>query len=172
MVCFFPHGFLQSSRRGCAAILAFAVLFGILLGGICAGLAEPMLFQLMRTAALSCVSIVCLLQVILLPILFTAFAVYLGQYWLVILVAFSKAFLFGYFCSGILLQYPNSGFLFAFLFLNSDFLSLPVLCWCWFRSIRSREAGLQTIIPAVFLFIGIAFLNYQVVSPFLASLLS
>ena len=172
MVRFFPCSFLQSSRKVCTVILAFALLLGVTFGGVCSGFAEPVLFQLMLTAAMARVSIVCLLPVLLLPIVLSAFAVSIGLYWLLIPIAFSKAFLFGYLCSGILMLYPHSGPLFAMLFLCVDCLSLPVLCWCWFRCIRSREAGLWALKPAMLLIVGIGLLNYRIVSPFLASLLS
>ena len=172
MVRFFRRHYFRSPRRVCAVILAFALLLGVFLGGVCSGLAEPVLFQLMRTAAESRVSIVRLLPVILLPVIVSAFAVYIGLYWLLIPIAFSKAFLFSFLCSGILVLYPGSGPLFAILFLFVDVLSLPVLCWCWFRCIRSREAGLRALGPAVLLILGIGILNDQVISPFLASLLS
>ena len=172
MVRFFQRHFLQSPRRVCAVILAFALLFGVCFGGICSGLAEPILFQLMYTAAQSRVSIVCLLPVMLLPIVISAFAVSVGLYWLLIPVAFLKTFLFGFLCSGIVILFPDSGPLFAFLFLFMDFLSMPVLCWYWLRCIHSREAGSRACVLSISCIVGICLLNYLFISPFLASLLS
>ena len=172
MVRFFHCQILQSPRRVCAVILAFALLLGFILGCICSGFAEPILFQLMRTAAMVRVSIVCLLPVLLLPIVISAFAVFIGFYWLLIPIAFLKSFFFGYLCSGIVFLYLHSGLLFAFLFLFVDVLSMPVLCWYWFRCIRSSEVGFQALSPALILVFAIGVFNYQIISPFLANLLS
>ena len=172
MVRFFRCHFLQSPRRVCGVILAFDLLIGVLLGSISSGLAEPVLFQLMRTAAESRVSIVCLLPVLLLPVVFSAFAVCFGHFWPLIPVAFTKAFCFGYLCSGVLIQYPYSGPLFVVLFLFADVVSLPVLCWLWIRCIRGREAGLRAVAPSALLLLGISIINDQLISPFLAGLLS
>lgn len=172
MVRFFQYHFLQSPRRVCAVILAFALLFGVCFGGICSDFADPDLFLLMRTAAQSRVSIVCLLPVLLLPVVISAFAVSIGLYWLLIPVAFLKSFFFGFLFCGVMIRYPNSGLLFALLFLSTDYLSLPILCWCWYRCIRSEEAGLRALTTSAFLLFGISFFNYQFISPFLASLLS
>lgn len=172
MVRFFRRHILQSPRRVNAIVLALVLLLGFLLGGICSGSADPFLLSLMRTAAQSRVSIVCLLPVLLLPVLCTAFAVYIGLPWLLFPIAFSKAFLFSYLCSAILIFYPESGSLFAAFFMFADYLSVPVLCWVWYRCICSRETRLYWIRPAVLLILGIAYLDYQVISPFLASLLS
>lgn len=172
MVRFFHRHFLQSARRVNAIILALVLLLGFLLGGVSSGSADISLFQLMHTAAQSRVSIVCLLPVLLLPVICSFFVVYIGLTWLLFPIAFSKAFLFSYLCSGILIFYPVSGPLFAVLFLCADFLSFPVLCWIWFRCICSREEGLRGLVPVLLLILGIAFFDYQVVSPFLASLLS
>lgn len=172
MVRFFRCRFMDSPRRVRGVFLACVLLLGVFCGSIFSGLAEPVLFQLMRTAAESRVSIVCLLPVILLPVVLSAFAVYIGLYWLLIPIAFAKAFCFGYLCSGILILYPYSGPLFAVLFLFTDVLSLPVLCWFWLRCTRGREPGLQAVAPSVILIVGIGIINDQLISPFLASLLS
>lgn len=172
MVRFFHCHILQSPRRVNAIVLALVLLLGFLLGSICSGSADSSLFHLMHIAAQSRVSIVCLLPVLLLPIICSAFAVYIGHTWLLFPIAFLKAFLFSYLCSGIMILYPESGPLFALLFLCADYLSMPVLCWIWFRCICSREDGLRGVRPVVFLILGIAFFDYQFVSPFLASLLS
>ena len=172
MVRFFRCKILQSPRRVYAVFLAFALLLGVVLGSICSGFAEPVLFLLMRTAAESRVSIVCLLPVMLLPIFLSAFAVSFHLDWLLIPMAFLKAFFFGYLCAGILTRYSSSGWLFALLFLFADILSLPVLCWYWLQCIRCREAVMGATAPAVLSILGIGILNDQLVSPFLASLLS
>lgn len=172
MVRFFHCLFSEPSRRVNAMVLAFALLLGYLLGSICVDFMNPDLFLLMRIGAKAGVSIVCLLPVLLLPFLFSAIAVFIGLKWLVIPVAFLKAFLFSYLCCHILTLFPDSGSLFAVLFLFSDILSLPVMCWFWIRCICGRDVGARAVMVVILAISGIGFLNYQVISPFLASLLS
>ena len=172
MVRFFRGHFLESLRRVNATVLALALFLGYFLGSICSSSANSDLFPLMRTGAISGVSIVCLLPVLLLPFLFSAIAVYIGLKWLLIPVAFLKAFLFSYLFSHILVLFPNSGSLFAALFLFSDVLSLPVLCWFWLRCVCDGGVESHVVMTVMLVIAGIGFLNSQVISPFLASLLS
>ena len=172
MVRFFHCLFLESSRRVNAMVLAFALLLGYLLGSICVDFMNPDLFLLMRIGAKAGVSIVSLLPVLLFPFLCSAIAVYVGLKWLIIPIAFLKAFLFSYLCCHILTLFSDSGSLFTVLFLFSDILSLPVLCWFWLRCICGRDVGARAVMVVILAISGIGFLNYQVISPFLASLLS
>ena len=172
MVRFFHCHFMQISRRGDVIVLAFALMLGYLCGGICSTSAELNLFSLMRTGVMTGVSIVCLLPVLLLPFMLSVVSVYAGQWWCLLPVAFAKAFLFSYLCCHILIQLPDSGPLFAGLFLCADGLSLPVLCWFWIRSMRVSDGNKGYFLPVFLLITGIGLFDYQVVSPFLASLLS
>ena len=172
MVRFFRCPFVKPSRKLNVTVLALSLLFGYLLGSFCAGYAESDLFLLMRTGAMSSVSIVCLLPVLFLPFLCSAIAVYLGWMWLLIPIAFLKAFLFSYLCGHILALFPVSGQLFAVLFMLPDVLSLPVLCWFWIHSICTARMGCYEIMAVILSIAGIGLLNYQFISPFLASLLS
>ena len=172
MVRFFRFQNLLSLRRGYGILLALALLLGLLSGGFVSGHTEQFFFHMMHTAAKSRVSIVCLLPVLLLPVLCSAFAVYIGLHWLLIPIAFSKAFLISYICASISCAYPVSGKLFAFLVMFSDILSLPVLCWYWLRSLERKVSEFRSLIIVLLLLMGISFIDYQVISPFLVSLLS
>ena len=172
MVRFFRCPFSKSSRRVNAMVLALTLLLGYLFGSFCVGYAESDLFLMMRAGAMSGVSIVCLLPVLLLPFLCSAIAVSIDQTWLLLPIVFLKAFLFSYLCGHILSLFPDSGPLFAVLFLFPDVLLLPVLCWFWLRCSCGRGMGMSELTTVILAVAGISFLNYQVVSPFLASLLS
>ena len=171
MVRFFRCHILQSSRRVSVIILAFTLLFGFIIGSLCSGFADPSFASMMRTAALSRVSIVGLLPVLLLPFLFSAFAVLIGYRWLIYPVIFSKAFLISYLSSVIFASYPDSGPLFAFLFLMADYMTLPVLCRFWFCCFCQPGIKPVDVYGTVLLILGIGLFDCQVVSPFLASLL-
>jgi len=172
MVSFFPKDFLQSRRRVTATILAFVFCFGLLAGSLTAVLTETSYFLMMRTAASYRVSIFGLFPVLLLPLLFSAFAVYISQFWLLIPIAFIKAFFFSFLGAGFLILSPDSGWLMRMLFMFTDCLSLPVLCWYWLYACHYRNVTPGQTISAFAVVAGIGFLDFQFISPFLASLLS
>ena len=172
MVRFFRCHILQSTRRVSAIILAFALLSGFLIGGYCTGYADSLLLHLMRTAAFSRVSIVHLMPVLLLPFVFSAFAVYIGQRWLIFPIAFIKAFLLAYLTGAIRIFYPGSGVLLGVLLFFADYLIMPVLCWFWFHCFRGRKEFPQICWCMLLLVLAIGYVDSYVVSPFLVSLLS
>ena len=172
MVRFFHTRFFPDSRKVSAAVLAFALITGYGLGSFLAAGAAHSTVSLMRTAISSRVSIVCLLPVVFLPFLFAAFAVSIHQLWLFIPLAFSRAAAFGYLASLVLYSFGSSGWLVFTLFLFSDCISLPLLCWFWLRSISKdgRNIYRDLLIVSGMLF-GIVSLDCKVISPFLVSLL-
>lgn len=173
MVRFFRTRFMPDLRRGSVTVLAFLLCCGYLLGAFLTTVSGDYVSSMMRTAVTSRVSIVCLLPVILFPFLITAFAVYIGQFWILAPIAFCKAFSFGYLSSCILCSFGNSGWLIQLLFLFSDGVSLPILCWFWIRLLDSRGAKMNHsfAIVSVLIFLIVIF-DCQFISPFLVSLLS
>ena len=172
MVRFFRCIFLQPQRRVTAIILAFVFSVGILAGAFIAQLTDTSYFLMMRTASDYRVSIVALLPSAALPLLFSAFAVYISQTWLLIPIAFLKAFLFGFLSFGLITLNPDSGWLLRFLVMFTDCLSIPVLFWFWIRCYDAKNFFTTTIIAAFLLITGISLLDYQYISPFLVNLLS
>ena len=173
MVRFFRTRFSLVSRKVNVIVLAFAVITGYALGSFLATGAAQSTLILMRTAILGRVSIVCLLPVILLPFLFTAFAVYIGRLWLFIPLAFFHTAAFGYLASIILCSFGTSGWLIFILFLFSDCISMPLLCWFWIRNLEGAgRNSFRNFVVLFVLLIGIAFLDHNFVSPFLVTLLS
>lgn len=173
MVSFFRTLFCPASRRVTAIFLAFTLLAGLFIGAYTATLADPSSFSMMRTASNSCVSIVCLLSALLLPFIFTAFAVYISQYWLLIPIAFFKAFSFGYLSTGFMLLFHESGWLLRLLLMFTDCLSMPILCWLWLHSCCGcAKSNFRAFVSAFLIMLGIVCLDYQYISPFLVKLLS
>ena len=173
MVSFFRTDFASHSRRRLAVILAFTWCAGLILGAYTAILADIPFFSMMRTAPDARVSIPGLLAVMLLPFLFSAFAVYVSSLWLLVPIAFSKAFLFSYLSTGLSAVAGTSGWLLRFLWMFSDCLTVPVLLWFWFSACsKRREAALINAAAALPVLIGICYLDLQVISPFLVNLLS
>ena len=173
MVRFFRPRYFSLSRKVSATILAFTLFIGYFLGSCLAALTVSSFHSLMRSALTGSVSIVSLLSVTLLPFLFSAFAVYIRQYWLFLPIALFRCISFSFLGSVILYAFGSSGWLICLLFLFSDILSLPLLCWFWLRHISEGDRHLLRNLSAVFIVLsGIAILDHQLVSPFLVMLLS
>ena len=172
MVRFFRARIMQSGRSSTAIILAFMFFTGLLCGTVTATYTEPSYLLMMRRGLTYPVSIVVLLPAVILPLLFSALAVFISQLWLLIPIAFLKAYLYGFLSSCIYISGQASGWLLHGLFMCTDCLSIPVMFWFWFRSCSNTKSNLSSFLLAVILVIGIAFIDYQFISPFLASLLS
>ena len=158
----------EFGRRGAAVGLVLLFLFGLLLGVWLSGSASDSLFSPMRAVVSSRVSIIGLLSSLLLPLLFSAFAVYIGRPVLLIPIAFWKAFSFSYLSWGLLQAWNSAGWLIASLLLFSSACSLPVLCWYWLGQIHRPEFRLLPLCIAAGALILIGILNYCLILPFLA----
>ena len=172
MGSFFRLSFPGFRRRRLAVYLAFAWSAGLLLGSFFSVLSAPFSVSLMRMTLSGPVSIFGLLTILYLPLLFTAFAVYISQIWLIIPICFFKSLFFSFVAAGFLLLLPSGGWLLCFLLLFSDCLSIPILFFDWYRTCsQSRMEVFRSLaVSGIFLFvIGIA--DYYVISPFLIRLL-
>lgn len=159
-------------RKGPGSLLACAWLLGLVSGAVLSIFAGDPLFSMMRAAASSCVSIPGLLSATLLPLLFSAFAVYISKPWLLIPIAFGKAFLFSYLSVGVMIAFGSAGWLIWWLLMFSDSCSLPLLWWFWLKAVSQprgsliRRTGFALAAAAV-----IGSVDYCIVSPFLADLI-
>lgn len=173
MVSFFRTFFSRLSRRVSATVLAFDLLCGFFLGASIAVFADISTVPMMRTVVSVGVSISSLILAMLLPFLFTSLAVYLGQLWLLIPISFSKAVSFGFLGSCVLRSFGESGWLVQLLFMFSDCLILPVLCWLWLSVLRQRQFHVnRSFCVSGILLLGIVILDHHIISPFLVELLS
>ena len=125
----------------------------------------------MRTAVSSRVSIIGLLSSVVLPFLFSAFAVYLRQPMLLIPIAFLKAFLFSFLGYSVSAAWSHAGWLITGLLMFGSFASIPMLYWYWQRYIGGRgfENGVFCLVLGSLILIGI--LNYYLIVPFLANII-
>lgn len=173
MVSFFRSGFVSFCRKNAAVYLACAWCAGLLSGCIFGTVSASFPFSLMRTAMLRPVSIFGLLTVLYLPLLFSAFAVYISQIWLLIPICFLKAFAFSFLAAACSVQQASGGWLLRFLLLFSDCLAIPLLYWVWYRACcRSRRDALYSDLVAGFLLLPIGAMDFLYISPFLSNLLS
>lgn len=160
-------------RKDSVAFLAFLWIAGLISGTVTSFSADTSFLPLMRSALYSPVSIVCLLSAMLLPLLFSAFAVYISSAWLLIPVVFFKGFSYAYFGFGILTSFGSAGWLIHLLLIFSDTWILPVLWMYWLRAPVNGRSGLLTdTVPAVSAALLIGSLDISVISPLLAQILS
>ena len=153
-------------------LLACAWFLGLISGVLISLSASDILFPTMRAAISSCVSISGLLSAILLPLLFSAFAVYVSNYRLLIPIAFMKAFLFSFLGTGILASFGSAGWLIRALLMFSDIAILPLMWWYWLSALSGSENMAARSAAAFLSAILIGSLDYCVISPFLANLIS
>jgi hypothetical protein len=118
-------------------------------------------------------SIFGLLTSVLLPFLFSAFAVYISVPKLLCVVSFLKACLFAYMSSAVYTAFSGAGWLVRWLFLFTDICGTVLLYHYWHRHItgvRAFSRGTFFIYQTV-LFL-VVFLDVRFVSPLLRHCLS
>lgn len=153
--------------------LACVWVLGLVSGSIFSFSTSGSLVSLMRRAISCPVSIISLLSALALPLLFSAFAVYISQPKLLSPIAFSKAFLFSYLSFGLLAAFGSAGWLIHFLFMFGDILSLPLLWSFWLKSLSDiRVSAPGGSVPVWIMLLIIGAVEYRFVSPFLANLIS
>lgn len=159
-------------QRSCKLFLLLCWILGLLLGMISAAGAGDSFFLMMRGADNLTVSIPGLLLVTALPFLFTAFAVFFSQPWLLLLLAFMKAFSFGFCAFGIMAVYGTASWLVGFLLMFTDACTMPLLMWLWLRhcDLSGQRFSRDVVVCfAAALVLGI--IDICLISPFSAMLL-
>lgn len=173
MDLFFHSPLPRSFRKDSVAFLAFLWTAGLIFGTVTSFYAGNSVFSLMCGALYSPVSIVRLLSAMLLPLLFSAFAVYFSGAWLLIPIIFLKGFSYAYLAFGILSSFGSAGWLIQLLLIFSDTLMLPVLWIYWLRVLKDGQHDLLIrTIPAVSAALLIGSFDISVISPLLAQILS
>lgn len=124
-----------TDRKGMTYILAICWLFGLLCGVFCYSVAGPDTVSLMRGVAQHSVSIVGFFHASLIPFLLSALVVALSAPGILLAICFVKAFSFSFVSLGILLNAGHCGWLLRFFLQFSDCATMPLLYWCWSRSI-------------------------------------
>ena len=144
---------------------------GLILGTLFAAFADTSYVPLMRLAASSPVSILCHLASQLLPFLIAAYAVNISGLWLLYTVCSCKLFFFAYTGALIWIAFGSAGWLVRSLFLFSDIILVPVLCWYGYR----RAIGNLSEKNDFWLCIGIATATALIycfsISPFLVKII-
>ena len=158
-------------RKGPFLLTVFFLL-GHLLGVWVSGHASDFLFSAMRTVVSSRVSIIGLLSALVLPFLFSAFAVYMTQPMLLFPIAFWKAFLFSYLSAGLLSAWGSAGWLVMPLVMFCSLCSMPVLYWYWQRHIGGEHFRWGTFSFTLAVLAAIGIVNLFVIEPFLVRIIT
>lgn len=159
------------SRKGPRLLLALAFLGGLLVGAYVHIAAEYDTVSWMRGALDGHVSIVGLLSVIFLPFLFSAFAVYASQRWLLVPIAFCKAVSFAQSACGISVAFGSAGWLLRFLLMFTDILTLPLLVLFWLRYCGGgQKLKWFSVFPYLCAAASIGSVDFFMISPFLSGL--
>ena len=112
------------------------------------------------------------IAVLLLPLLCSAGAVYVGRPVILLPIAFWKVLSFSYVFSGLSFSWTGAGWLVGCLSMLSGFLSLPVLCWYWLRHLDGRSFDLGGFLTAASLLLAVALADLWVISPFLLNIIT
>ena len=164
--------FRPSCCRNFTFTLALSWIIGLLNGLLFSLSADTLLSSTMRIAINGGMSISGLLTALLLPFLFSAFAVFISQLWLLIPIAFVKAFLFSFTGLGVLLTFGSAGWLICLLFMFAESLAMPILWWYWLRvSGDSGRTVFHNCFPAVLCVGLVGCIDQWIVAPFLACLI-
>ena len=164
----FYHRYGWSSTR----FLALCFTAGLLSGASVFYVAGPPLLPLMRGILKDSMSIIGLLSVTFLPFLVSAFAVYICEPWLLYCVCFTKGLVFSFCSAAIMMAFGSAGWLFRWLLMFSELISLPFLYWFWQRHISSeRGFSIAEFLSILCWLTLIGSVDYCCVTPFLAVLI-
>lgn len=153
----------------CRLLLLIGWVLGILLGCLSSRFLSDVA-SLMHTLMYSGMSIVGGLAVCFLPLLITAIILWFKKVWLLIALAFTKAFLFGA-ASGIIMQaFRHAGWLLRCLFLFSDSVLSVLYVHLWFTIIKDRTDSKKALLHTAIYCSAVFIIDYFVVAPFTAML--
>lgn len=149
-------------------ILAASWGVGLLLGIAYGYRGDPSFELLMRTAVSGRMSIVGLTLLLYVPLLLSALAVYLKFPHFLILVCFSKAFLFASCGASLHMTFGSAAWLVRLLLQFSDICALPFFYWFCMRNITGlNERTRPDLLICCIAFAVMGLFDFTVISPFL-----
>lgn len=168
MARFLHHGFAGIRRRIPLIVLAAGWIFGLICGWFLYVHADVSLISLMRGAIYSPVSIVGLVNVLAVPLLFSAIAVSISAYFLLPVLAWGKGMLFSFVSACALSAFGSGGWLAWPMLMFSDMAGVLIL-WMYLLQISTKGKVFPGY-SSVFALILAGIADYCVISPFLAGL--
>ncbi len=152
--------------------LAFSWCAGLVLGALLALNARSFLVPMICGAAARTPSVIGLFAVTALPFLLSAYAVFISEPRLMLILSALKAMGFGFCACGVSLAFGSAGWLVRFLFLFSDFCGIPALYVFWLRYLSGER---RCTLPELGCWVGfstaIGIIDLFFISPFLAKLI-
>ena len=159
-------------RRHTKMLLALSWLLGLGFGGLFFRYAGEPLLSLMPLAASSQLSIVSLFLSTSLPFLLCAYFAHCHNPWLVMMVCFGKAFLYGFKVCGVFAAFGDSGWLIRLLLLFTDSLACVLLYGFARRQVAAVfPLSLRSLTSCELALGVIVYLDFSYVSPLLRQLL-
>ena len=159
-------------RKNRSPYLALCFSLGLIAGAVLAAASGSSLNSMIPLAADKPGSLSGVLLTALLPFGLSAFVGLIGELLLLYPIVFWKAFLVSFIGVGVMGAYGSAGWLMRLLLLFSECCTLPLLILFWIRLLTGQ--GSRTMFSAlnVLAAVLIGSLDYCIVSPFLANVIS
>lgn len=158
------------NRRYVRCLLAICWISGLLCGIFMFYNAGPPVASMMRRTLASSVSIVGLLSNLLIPFLFSVYAVSASMPWLIFLICFFEAGVFSFVSAGICVAFGSAGWLVRSMLMLCSGVGASAQYVLWLQLLSGRNTAGVTILFS-FLLAMVYACDYYVISPVLASLI-
>ena len=160
-------------RRNPRTVLAISFVSGLAAGTAASASAGDPLMRTVSEALSVPGSLSGILTAALMPFVLSALAVAMGRPVFLYPIAFGKAFLTGFLGFAVLGAYGSAGWLVRGLSMFTECLTLPVLLIYWFRHLSPEHPSVPlSTAAAVFAAVLAGAIDYCIVSPFLAAVIS
>lgn len=152
--------------------LSFCCLLGILSGSFLAVCFGQTYGDLMRSAAISGMSVGGSAIAVFLPLLLCVVCIHCGRPKLLYGICFFKSLMLGFGAMGCFYAFGAGSWLVRLLFQFTDLISFPILCWFMLRCITGtgKQIGKDLMLSAIIFAIA-GFLDLFYISPFLVMLI-
>ncbi len=168
MARFLHRLYASACRKSCYLFLASAWILGLWFGVLFFRYSCSTIVPLIRSAVFSPASFISLFFSLLLPFLFSAFAVYLSCPGLLYLICMMKALIFSCISCGLFYAFPGCGWLVHSLFLFTDQICVILLFVYWCRhSSGLRQFSVTSLFVNVACLSVAAVVDHYIVAPLL-----
>lgn len=151
------------------ALILILWVLGLLTGCILVKKAATSSFSQMRMLVNSHVSIFSVLLITFFPLVISAIALWFSKPWLLLPLAFTKAFLFGFVSSCVMVAFGNAAWLVRWFVLFTDSVMSVCYLWLWLKEGTSDNIN-GLLLTSIFASIVVCSLDYFAVSPYLCML--
>ena len=161
--------FADFCRKYAVPALACSWISGLISGNLAGGGVSFDLSALV--SAFQNETSISLFAVMLFPIVASVLVMYMGQPWLLFVIAFGKSFSFAYVSRIFLDCFGPAGWLIQLLVMFSDCLNLPILWWLWHRMLlQPRRPSIRLAVSAASITTAISIMDDHFITPILSAL--